>query len=522
MFTVLVVDDEEIHLNGLTNLIRKLRPEYEILNAKNGKEALAIIDGHPVDILITDIRMPIMDGMELIERTVNKYRDMKILLLSGHREFEYAQKAIKMGVFDYLVKPINKAKISQMLEKVEDSLLEELRKSREKEAMLNQLDTALPIYFERQMNKWITGKLTQEELKEIEGIFENKSKGIAVAMHVTSEFKQRLKPIIKKSLDNLGHSITFSLDNDDNILLIVLAFRSDRVWGEHKEVFTRLADHIEEEFKFRPYFASSSVQSVIFDGIQKAYTEAMKALAYRYYNGESDLLEYDELVCAAPEVYDFEESILKVKDGLQKHDVMVVRRGIAEGYKEVMRYSSHPDPETTKLKLLEVNHELLTQVQNSFSKQIYEQFVHNIEICIAERKSIKNCFAELEKIYMNIVEALKTAESEQTDARMKKCIKYIDEHYMDDLSLENVAEIIYYSASHFSSSFKQYTGKTFLQYLSELRMEKACDLLRNSDVKVYQIADMTGFRDHKYFYRVFKKKFGVTPDTYRRNKKLYE
>lgn len=107
MYYILVVDDEPKHRKGLINMIKMFRPDYNVFGARNGQEALNFISTNPIDILITDIKMPIMDGLELIEKLMEHHKNIKIILLSAYAHFEYAQKAISLGAFDYLLKPID-------------------------------------------------------------------------------------------------------------------------------------------------------------------------------------------------------------------------------------------------------------------------------------------------------------------------------------------------------------------------------------------------------------------------------
>ncbi|HEY5586907.1 MAG TPA: response regulator, partial [Ruminiclostridium sp.] len=122
MHKLLVVDDEPKHRRCLAEMIKVLRPEYKVLEAKNGKEALELIESESMDIIITDIRMPIMDGLSFMEFINMKARDTKVIILSGFAYFEYAQKALSLGAFDFVLKPVNEAKVSEILDKVEKEI----------------------------------------------------------------------------------------------------------------------------------------------------------------------------------------------------------------------------------------------------------------------------------------------------------------------------------------------------------------------------------------------------------------
>lgn len=153
MYKVLVVEDEPRHRRCLAGMINELRPEYEVIEARNGKEALDITVAEPIKFVITDIKMPVMDGLDFIQALNCRNMDIKVIILSGYAYFEYAQAALRLGAFDFVLKPVNQAKVDEMLKKVEDKIEEEIREQQEKEKIKKQLDNALPAYLEWQLNK---------------------------------------------------------------------------------------------------------------------------------------------------------------------------------------------------------------------------------------------------------------------------------------------------------------------------------------------------------------------------------
>lgn len=137
MIKLIIIDDEAIHRKGLSNLISKLRPNYEIFQFKDGDEALNFLNENEVDIIITDIRMPVLDGLSFIRKYNSRNTNAKMIILSAYAEFEYAQNAIGLGVFDYILKPVDVEKVIEILNKVEKSIKEDKnRKIKEINLML--------------------------------------------------------------------------------------------------------------------------------------------------------------------------------------------------------------------------------------------------------------------------------------------------------------------------------------------------------------------------------------------------
>lgn len=177
MQNILVVDDEAIQRRVLAKMIREARPNCKVLEAKNGLEALEVIHSDDIDIVFTDIKMPTLDGLGLIEKMNASSHDIKVIILSGFRYFEYAQKAIQLGAFDYLVKPLKEESISQILDKVESSIQKEKTNLLENEQIKQQLNRTLSVYYERLLSDWVTGGIGESKCAEIRQQFSLESKG---------------------------------------------------------------------------------------------------------------------------------------------------------------------------------------------------------------------------------------------------------------------------------------------------------------------------------------------------------
>jgi len=141
MRNVVVADDEAHHRRGLGKMIKRLRPQYQVVECKNGKEAYEYFCHHGADIMISDIRMPIMDGLELMEKIGGEVSETKVVLLTSYAYFEYAQKAVSMGAFDYLVKPVNEKMIVHLLQRIESQIETDQSIRREKELLLEQVNS---------------------------------------------------------------------------------------------------------------------------------------------------------------------------------------------------------------------------------------------------------------------------------------------------------------------------------------------------------------------------------------------
>lgn len=175
MYRLLIVDDEAIHRRGLTNMIGLLRPEYFISNAKNGLEALEYVHNNRVDIIITDIQMPIMDGLEFIERVRDSFREIKIIILSVYSNFDYARKAIALSAFEYILKPVEEESVDKVLTRVERELSLELTKKQEQENLMQQLKNV-------KLNKNVTAADENPTILNLSGIKSNSKNDSVIEM----------------------------------------------------------------------------------------------------------------------------------------------------------------------------------------------------------------------------------------------------------------------------------------------------------------------------------------------------
>lgn len=171
MYNVLVADDEPRHRRGVSDMVKQLRPEYRIFMVKDGLEALRIIEENRIDIILTDIRMPNMDGLTLIEHMESRRERVKIVILSVYGNFEYARQAVKLGAFDYLLKPLALGDLSEILDKL-DTALEKERVSLQTGAVLQQrLHSAAPVYEQHLLSRWMRSAASEKELQEIRTLF---------------------------------------------------------------------------------------------------------------------------------------------------------------------------------------------------------------------------------------------------------------------------------------------------------------------------------------------------------------
>ena len=532
LYSTLVVDDEPKHRKGLINIIKQFRPDYNINGAKNGQEALEFILSNDVEILITDVKMPIMDGLELTKRVMALKKDIKVIILSAYAHFEYAQKAIALGAFDYLLKPIDSEGIAVMLRKVEDRIKLERGTLLEKKNLEAQLKNTLPVYLEMQLNRWVNKGLNEIELKEISQIFPFKGKGAIIACEIEGsknkdenydpeekdEIKQNIKYWMKEALNSLGHSLSFFLHSDEQIMITILNVSKDTEFhfSEKLNIFNELIEHVKLSYEIKITIGLSNESDNIFDQIGRAYMQAITALSYKFYYEKDSIISFSQI--------NHENNASQVTVLKEEKELMIairqlqdekVNECVAKLFERTI-YNGLIQPQRFK----EVVSTMILNQIRIFQELMNEEFLDKLKTDALGRIACCKTYSQMKNETVNIVSHLISTQistkKTKHDDIMKKCIQYIDTNFKDDISLEYMAELFYFNASYFGSLFKSINGITFSQYLQKVRINKAKEYLKNTAAKVYELASGVGYSDPKYFIRVFKNEVGFSPAEYRR------
>lgn len=523
MYNVLIVDDEPGHLTGLSKIIRRLRPSYTVQTAKNGEEALSICDADDFQIIITDIQMPIMDGLEFYERLPSSHQPQKVIFLSGFDYFEYAQKAIGLGSFEYVLKPVDIDKFTKVLEKAERSIEEELSSLHENEQMSAKLNAIVPLYHNRILSDWINAvPLSHEDEQELQHSLLFQGGGSIVVTEIKGADKMEslelksCKSLVNDAMQSLlgehGAYFSFFPEHNRNTLISVTNVNLS------EPLLMQVEDHFKDKNNVNANITIgvSSWSDMIYKSAPQLYKEACHAAMESFYTMERILFrgkhtKIDPWLFLKPNARQeaqFSEAI-HAADGQNKLNettrMLVAKLLGGERYPtpaELITYGKKLLKKLTEaLEYIkpDVREQLLSRITESFGDVFhFEQF----QDVIAERLA-------------DISAAITEARRDSKEMVIYKCLTYINEHYMDDLSLESVAGVFHFNSSYFCHYFKSKLNINFSQYLTQVRLTKAKELLEKTDGKIYQVASQLGYQDVKYFNRVFKKEYGLTPEEFR-------
>lgn len=537
MIRVVIADDEIKVCQLICGIIDWKSVDMDIIGvAHNGIEALELIKTLQPDLMITDIRMPGCDGLEMIAKGKQLKKDLDFIIISGYNHFEYAQSAIKYGVSDYLLKPIKKNELLDTLNKMgEKYRLRSEQLSNEEQLKIrlqSDIDKLRAGFFSEIL---LPGSGKQEELN-IDNINRNfhfkfqRGYFQIFIIKVDCEFENLYSSSIKILEDKLGQIFRGLLKTE--CYDMEFCFQGSRIYfilnyseNNKKAVRKQLKAGLDEMLMQRSIFGSMELtlglgtSALDINGLRNSHNEAEASIYQRLIIGTGRLIEdvpildtlidNDELLSGlskkmerAIEILD-PNGVIMLIDSL-KNEVMSKPNKSGQGVINLVK------------NICSIYIMLLRNYKFSMeeAEQFYEVFCIHADIC----SSISQLFTYASRAIGESINKI-TEDRRQEDTRPIRLAKqYIQKNYMKPITLKEVSLVAGFNDTYFSSLFKKESGLNFLEYLSEIRMNKAKELLRESNYSVADICERVGYMDLKHFTKSFKKYTGLNPNEFR---KLY-
>ena len=536
LYKIMLVDDEEEVRTSIIKQVDWEKLGFRVVSdAENGEDALEKIDIYEPDVIMTDIRMPYMDGLSLIEKVHSKYPTVKFLIFSGFDDFEYAKEAIRLGVSEYILKPINSEELSEIFNKIKKNLDLEIENRRDIARLRENYKTNLPIIKNQFLINLLNSKLSKAEidlrLKEYEIDLNEALKYQAACVDIEYE-KMLIDPklglqkelvalsvmnLLKDKIEEYYRVSVFNSLVDDRILIIIAI--------DEKNKNINLIDLLRAICKESIRVLGVSISLGLGDKkndileLSLSYQESLEAIGYKQIVGIGEAIYIKDVEPHSLGTLYFDEkedeefsSSIKFgpieKINTQIDNILYKLENSKVHFRQKQAYA---------FSIITVIIRLMQQYEISLVKfdsgdsgyidvinklQNFEEFIVWLrDICI--------------RLYISMQEK-RESNSKQVIAEAKM---YIMENYdKEELSVDTVCKKLHLSTAYFSTLFKKEVGQTCIAYITDFRLKKAVELLNTTDDKTYMIANKVGYTEQNYFSYVFKKKYGVSPSKYRSNK----
>lgn len=502
---VLIVEDEFIMRQGIKHMINWESEGFTIVGeATNGKEALDIIEEVKPNIIISDIVMPILDGVDFSKIVQKKYPEIQIIILSSYDKFEYVKNTLLSGAVDYILKPTL----------TPSNLIKTLKKA------VNRIPGMKLIknddeYYHSLIEKYILGYENVLNEKRLLSVFPNScfrilgidikslrgknEEWIQEVIGRIDEFFQCNKEYVSiKSLINdriLFYTINYKVSDDKDIVDKIEKFITNDIWNDNNIFFviTKRFNNI------------SDIKNIYNDSF-------ISFVGQKFYYKDVPLLCTDKLVKEKSKKFDFDKFYNEIK--IKEFDVAITK---------VEKYINHAidtkmDEQKLKSLIKNILYTILVSIEEYYSNtdKLRDEYFNIIEQAVNStllKECTESIFSELKMIL---------SENVDEEDSIKNILDYINNNYDSYLDLGAISQKFNFNYSYLSSYFSNYCKEGFSEYLNKIRVEKACELLEGNKYYVSEISSMVGYSDHSYFCRVFKKFKGYTPSHYRRLKLLME
>lgn len=527
MYKLLIVDDEMFTVRGMVEVIQWGDIGIDgVYTAYNAEEALELISSNDIDVIVCDIEMPGLDGMELLEKIKEEELEIVTIFLSGHAKFDYAQKAIKLGCFDYLLKPVKHKKIKETVKKA-------LKVIKEKETRNEFFETykryynlwqrQQPILIERFWQDVFSGRYLDSrwiknyiELYDMPITLKNKVIPILISIEewgvsLNAKDEEIMKYAVRKVAEELLYEnykgMVFQNHDGNNIIII---------YDMGNNIFS--IDKIRKYCELVIKTCCEKIHSVIscyigrFNLIQelnKVYKNLLELEKnnINQVNSVVVLEEYEDNLVDNIQSPPFQDWKILFELGKGRK----LNERIDQYFKENSRINSET-LDNFNLGLLHMIYEVIHQ------KGISIKNIYNVQQLneILQLNCISAIRSKVKKIVLTGTQYINKIEDSDTIAIIKKIKSFIKDNYKDNISRKDIAYYVSLNPAYLSRFFKKETGQTLTEYITKLRLNEAKRLLTETDLTITLIAEKIGYKNYSYFSKIFKERYGITPNDYKK------
>ncbi len=534
MYRLLIVEDEKWEREGLVNFLDWSELGFIITGtAANGIQGLRLAEEYQPDIIITDIKMPKMDGIEFTRQVKKTLPDCRVIIITGYDDFEYAKEAIQLGVYEYLLKPIQKNQLLDVLTKTVKSISDEINREKYERDIKHQIEESVYENRERSLLNLIEGSVEQEDLKAADYFnMAFRETGIVAVVIRADVFSvtggkryderqlllREMYRMVRKAVGEDGATAR----NNTGISEIILCLPAG---DDDKNHICDVIQRIRQEFCRaeipETVIGVGSVAKTL-QGFAESYLQAKVALDNIFFMGGTEILFYDDISRREdlhdPVTYVFSADIAdysnKILNAVASSDPQAVIRLSEELFEFIDRQTAGKDFLCLFLAgligqistLLISNGESLSfQGMNDDVLKILHQFI-----------KLENMKEWVLKILLHANYRISEKKNNREEYIVGKMMEIIHKSYMESIGIGTIAEKLELSPNYLGGLFRQHMGKRFTEVLTDFRMKKAEELLKSGSRNVNETAKAVGFINAAHFCTVFKKTHGISPAEYQK------
>lgn len=543
MLKIFLAEDEVVVRETIKRMIPWEELGFELVGeAADGEMALPLLIRQQPDLLITDIKMPFMDGLTLARLAKKEIPGLKVVILSGYDDFNYAKQAIGIGVEDYLLKPITKNALIERLSEIRSRYEHEKTQKEYYEKFQREMQA-----YEKNSSRDFFEALVGGSMDMME-VYKRAEK---LGLDIVAEAYNVLIFTMNCDEDFSGQRDEYSSWEEESLELLenffaghssAMLFRSNifsygvLLKGQRETIEENTRACVDEIRKIlsrqdgrREWFLAVGQSVERLSQIQKSYHTASRAFSQRYLYDEN-ILYYDEM-----ETMEHPGGQAESEDNayLQKVDVnalnpAILQKFLSNGLQEETEnfvkdyfYAIGQEPMESLVfrnyVILNVRFSVISFIKGLGCDTNEMESADTEEVLAESGKNMESAIAYAKKMISQAIEIRDQNSGNKNRSILKTAVDFIDSHYMDEeISLNTVANVANVSSNHFSALFSQNMGQTFIEYLTTLRMNKAKELLRCTGMRSSEIAGEIGYKDAHYFSYLFKKTQGMTPSDYRK------
>ncbi|NLD49655.1 MAG: response regulator [Clostridiaceae bacterium] len=538
MLKILIVDDEYYFREALKVSLRWKELGFEICGeAKNGKDALDKVEKLNPEIIIVDINMPIMDGLEFVQSIREADQNIKIIIITGYNEFNYAKQAIQLGVYDYILKPVDEEELKNSLLEIKKVIEKEENIKVEVDRLKQQVKDSLPLLKNKFLNELIQGNLIikeNETLKKMEYLNINIYSDYYMVATFEMDFEDKLgwndedKELWKFAVSNISNEILekqfdfdICFDNDDRICIIIGKKEKEKPCN-----FELLLESNLELIRSAVYkhmggtitIGVGNEKKELFS-VSESYKESVVALKNKLILGKNKVILYSQIAesCIKENLFTVENRG-RLLMNMRTADDKEVLGFITQIFNKIRRDNINYELLfVVCIEMISLCLEFIVEVGLSFNEILPKNQLNIIDE-IQSKSSIDEMEDWIKDIYKYTLDAIKKSKNSKASKLIEEVKTYIKENYQNsDLSIDEIAKNLFVNYAHLCFIFRRDTGTTINDYLTEIRINKAKELFDGGNYLIHNVAGRVGYADANYFGKCFKKYYGLAPSKYLKN-----